>query len=143
MLEHWEDARIKLHVLVRGLQLRQSRRKLFELGDYTPIEAVGDNADHIVAAARSLEGGWVLGIVPRLVYTLLSHQAGVASETVLPLAAVWQGTQLSIPDSCPAGAFLNVLTNEQVQVERAAGQAVIPVSQALQTCPVALLVTAP
>jgi len=72
-----DDGLPKLHVIRAALAARARRPRIFA-GDYRPIDAVGERAQHVVAFAR---GGQAITIVPRLVWTL----GGDWGETRLPL----------------------------------------------------------
>ena len=92
----------KLHVLRAACALRARRPASFgpdPAGNYQPLSAHGDAADHVVAFTRGDRGGadgaTVAVVVPRLVYGLASR--GGWGETALAL---------------PRGRWRNVLSGE-------------------------------
>ncbi|WP_245986030.1 malto-oligosyltrehalose synthase [Azospirillum thermophilum] len=83
LLDRWQDGAVKLAVTRRILALRAERPDLFGRGDYTPLEATGSRAEHVVAYARCLEDQAVVVAVPRLVATL--GPAPDWADTAIPL----------------------------------------------------------
>ncbi|SDC70634.1 maltooligosyl trehalose synthase [Geodermatophilus telluris] len=112
-----EGGAAKLLVTSRALRLRRDRPELFT--GYTPVEATGAAADHVVAFDRG--SGEQSGAVT------------VATRLPVGLAATgWGDTALALP----TGAWLDVLTGTRV-VSDAGGA---PVGELLARLPVALLV---
>ncbi len=101
----------KLMVTTRALRLRAERPDAFS-GDYEPLFAMGEGADHIVAFSRA---GEVVTIVPRLPLAAASHR--------------WFGTTLSLP----GGSWRNVFTDTM-------HEGTIDVAPLIDAFPVALLV---
>lgn len=134
MLEHWEDGRIKLLITTLGLRLRRRLRLLFLEGDYVPLEAEGERANHVVAQARQRGSEFVVAIVPRLVAGLPS------SGKDLPIGeACWAGTRLRLSSELGGSAFHDLLTGERIQTVTQEDKVLLPVAAALRTCPIALL----
>ena len=52
LLAAWPDGLVKLYVIHRALTLRRDRARLFGVGAYVPLTAVGAHAEHVVAFAR-------------------------------------------------------------------------------------------
>lgn len=88
LLAGWKDGRVKLYLTYKALSLRRSSKKLFDEGEYTPVEAVGARRRHVCAFIRRLENSWVLAAAPRLAARLyaagLESEPGRAKETGLP-----------------------------------------------------------
>ncbi|HEX7087929.1 MAG TPA: malto-oligosyltrehalose synthase [Vicinamibacterales bacterium] len=102
----------KLHVVREALALRRRQVSAFGPdGTYTPLEADGNRAAHVVAFAR---GGVAVTIVPRLVLTARGD---------------WSGTTLTLP----AGTWRNVLTRTTLP------DGPVALDALWQTLPVALL----
>ena len=80
LLGGWEDGRVKLYLIYKALHLRRSSRKLFENGEYIPVEAVGARRRHVCAFIRRLENSWVLVAAPRLAARLYAAGLGLVSE---------------------------------------------------------------
>ncbi len=108
-----DDGSPKMLTLQRTLGLRQERPELFE-GAYTPLEAEGEAADHVVAFLR---GDGLAVVVPRLMLTL----GGEWGDTTVPLAE---------------GKWNHVLTDETIYGGNPS------VGKLLSSFPVALLVRA-
>jgi (1->4)-alpha-D-glucan 1-alpha-D-glucosylmutase len=132
LLANWHDGQIKLLVTAAGLRLRRRLPHVFQHGDYVPLAAVGERADHVVAIARPHASGTVMAVAPRLVAAL------TAPDRPLPIGAPsWQTTRLALPPEISGGAWHNLLTGETLQWE--AGDS-LAVADVLGVCPVALLV---
>jgi (1->4)-alpha-D-glucan 1-alpha-D-glucosylmutase len=134
MLTNWEDGRIKQYVTAAGLQLRKRHERLFVEGSYVPLTASGVRKDHVVALARVWNRDLVIAIAPRL-------PAGLArGGRWLPVGVeAWGDTELKIPEEWAPFPFLNVMTHKTLRPGTDAGSA-IPLADALNSCPVALLV---
>ncbi len=89
----WRDGRVKLLVTWAGLELRREREALFDDGDYSSRDAVGSQADRIVAFARGLGHDWAVAVVPRLV---------VGLGEGWPLGERWGDTVVPLPTAVPA-----------------------------------------
>ena len=129
-LRDWRDGRIKLLVTARALHLRHERRDVFETGEYLPLSATGPQARHVIAFARRSLDRWVIALVPRRPSAL----AGVGEPPIG--SAVWNDTALALPDDAPT-SFTNALTGETVDSTENS----LPLSDALATLPIALLVS--
>ncbi|HWK45811.1 MAG TPA: malto-oligosyltrehalose synthase [Stellaceae bacterium] len=124
----WQDGREKLFVIWAALNLRKARPALFAQGDYTPLAATGERADHVIAFARGggAGGGAAITVVPRLVPGLMpgSSQADDRLD--------WGDTGLPLG----AGLYRDVLTGVTIA---ARDDIVVPVAELLADFPVALL----
>jgi len=116
----WQDGREKLLVIRRLLDLRRSHPALFAEGDYRPIEAEEEGADHVCAFARARGGDAIIAIVPRLVYRL--HDGGCSAK--------WGATKIGLPP----GSWRDVFTGRRQD----GGQSVL-VGRLLADFPVAVL----
>jgi (1->4)-alpha-D-glucan 1-alpha-D-glucosylmutase len=94
LLDHWQDGRIKLHVIARALCFRRSRSDLFSQGEYIPIEIAGKWKDHVFAFARRSQDRWAIVVTPRLT-------ADLTQPDHFPLGAVWENTSLRLAKSTP------------------------------------------
>ncbi|MEM9152940.1 MAG: malto-oligosyltrehalose synthase, partial [Cyanobacteria bacterium P01_F01_bin.3] len=52
VVANWEDGRIKLFLILRGLAVRKSLSDVFETGHYVPLEVTGTHAGRVIAFAR-------------------------------------------------------------------------------------------
>jgi (1->4)-alpha-D-glucan 1-alpha-D-glucosylmutase len=124
---------VKLFLIWRALRFRREQREIFDYGEYVPLSALGEKEKHACAFARVHKNRAILVIVPRLVFGLME------GEELQPIGAeVWKKTVV-----CLAPAFMsrwcNVLTGENVTSFEHQGGAVIEVSHALNSFPVAML----
>ncbi|HEU5122778.1 MAG TPA: malto-oligosyltrehalose synthase [Verrucomicrobiae bacterium] len=128
------SGKAKLFVIHRALEFRSRFRELFESGDYISLSVRGERVNHVCSFGRSLGGKSVIVIVPRLVCGL------VRGEEVLPCGEkIWNDTTIELPTSWPAAKFHNVLTGEELGVEKRDGVQILPLGEALKTFPVACL----
>jgi len=134
LLQDEKPGAIKLFLIWRALNFRATRIELFDSGEYLPLSAVGDHAQHICAFARDWKEQEVVVIVPRLVFGL------TRGAEVPPIGGeIWKETFLPVPPSRPGDLFRNVLTREMVPVIEREGVGAMKLSQALKSFPVALL----
>jgi (1->4)-alpha-D-glucan 1-alpha-D-glucosylmutase len=140
------DGRVKMHVMHQGLCARAQFRRLFEEGDYVPLDATGARSDCLFAFARRApasrpEQTMTITCVPRLIASLMPD--GVTP----PLGpAVWKDTRMELggatDDGATIEAFRDVFTGAIVVPEQtAAGRSIAPATL-FQRFPVALLVPA-
>jgi (1->4)-alpha-D-glucan 1-alpha-D-glucosylmutase len=106
VLRRLEDGRAKLWTLHRALQLRSRIPETFQRGEYVPVEATKDHAEHVIAFARGREA---LAVAPRFAFTLME------GRPQMPLGDAWGNGELVVPEM--AGAALeNVYTGGCVRV---------------------------
>lgn len=132
LLDNWQDGAIKGWVISAALRFRKQNPELFETGEYVPLSATGRGAEHSIAFARRHGPSSAILIVPRFtsVFSALEKQ---------PLGRrIWHDSYVIIPEGAP-DAWRNVITGETVQTATDGGNAVIYISDALKSCPVALL----
>ena len=130
----WQDGRPKLYLTWKALGLRRENPALFENGQYTPLEATGERADHLVAFARRSGGEVVIIAAPRLCAGLLSEEGPLTFEP-----ESWAGTAVRLPGDLGGTTFRNVLTGEKVEIEDLDREATISAASLLRNFPVALL----
>ena len=127
------DSRSKLWLTWKVLNLRRNHVQLFQDGNYTPLAAGGEAADHIIAFSRSNAETTLISVAPRL----LAKKLG---EPLLPLgAAAWGADMLVLPDASAGQSYRNLLTGEEivtVEIENTVGLAL---AEVLANFPVALL----
>jgi (1->4)-alpha-D-glucan 1-alpha-D-glucosylmutase len=116
MLRRWRDARVKLYVTWKALDLRARRAELLRDGSYTAIDA-GPN---VVAFARGEE---LIVAVPRLVTQLVP--AGTC-----PIGDVWGDRRIALPSG---GTWRNVFTEESLEGDS------LRLADVFATFPVAIL----
>ncbi|BAI74092.1 maltooligosyl trehalose synthase (plasmid) [Azospirillum sp. B510] len=90
LLERWTDGAVKLAVTRQALAVRAEMPEVFRTGEYLPLEATGDHADHVVAYARRTDEGCVLVAVPRLSGRLGGAPDWGDTAIALPRGARWR-----------------------------------------------------
>jgi (1->4)-alpha-D-glucan 1-alpha-D-glucosylmutase len=105
---HWEDGRIKLYLTYRGLNFRRRNRELFQNGEYLPLEARGDNHQHVVVFARHYGNRWSITAVPRLVAGL-----AIPEKLCLELSS-WREGHLDLPANFPT-SWRDILTGQTLK----------------------------
>jgi (1->4)-alpha-D-glucan 1-alpha-D-glucosylmutase len=119
------DGRAKLWATWRLLQLRSAQPDLFAAGDYTPIEVVGGESQHVVAFMRRHGNQWLVVVTGRLFAKL-----GVAVDTA-PVGACWGDARLKL---APDLNLRNVLTDEVLTPQNGT----LSLAQAFATWPMAV-----
>lgn len=127
LMDNLPDGRAKLYLTWRLLNQRRQHPQLFESGDYEPLMAEGEKAEHICAFTRQHQQMRLIVIAPRW-YARLTQD----SSHWLSAEAVWGDTRLKLPP----GRYRNLLTQEILD----AGQTATSISEALWNFPVAVLV---
>jgi (1->4)-alpha-D-glucan 1-alpha-D-glucosylmutase len=132
LLENWQDGRIKAWVTRAALCFRKERPELFETGEYVPLVGFGRAADHSIAFARRHDDAYAIAIAPRF-------SSEFSALEKFPVGArIWHDSYVAIPDDAPV-LWRNVITGEPVTAAVADERKAIYVSDALKSCPVALL----
>ena len=130
LLEKWPDGRIKLFVTAAMLRLRQRQPNLFLQGDYIPLDAMGERADHAVAFARHFEKDAIVVIVPRLIASLPGANPWATGRFN------WTDTTVALPDEWANASFTNLFTGESARAEHGR----LALAGIFRLCPVAVLV---
>lgn len=95
----WEErysGKIKLWLLHKLLQHRQSAPELFNLGDYIPLSVKGRYAKHVFAFARRYGHEWYITAVPL-------DLAGLTKKLKAnQIQADWKDTRIVLPAEAPA-----------------------------------------
>ncbi|MEK0194507.1 malto-oligosyltrehalose synthase, partial [Microcoleus anatoxicus] len=123
-----EDARIKLFLTTRVLEARKQYLKVFQAGNYQPLEVVGRFKDNLIAFARSYENTTAIVIAPRFL-------TGIVKPEEMPLGEkVWKDTKLELSEEMPS-VWKDAITNQMVESN---GQ--LAIAEALNYFPAALLI---
>jgi (1->4)-alpha-D-glucan 1-alpha-D-glucosylmutase len=129
------DDRIKLYATVTLLRFRQAYRGVLDDGDYRPLAAHGQAAEHLFAFARTRGETAVLVIVPRLLATLASD------PEVVPLGErTWTDTTVDLTGLPAARAYRNPLTGSCLAARPGAG---LRAAELFEHFPVAMLAADP
>jgi (1->4)-alpha-D-glucan 1-alpha-D-glucosylmutase len=129
-----DEGRIKLYVIAAALGLRRERPALFAAGDYLPLVAAGERAEHAVAFARRHGGHELIVVAPRLSLRL------AGGELRPPVGELWGDTWLALPHAEEGARYRDRLTGAALLVGSQDGAPCLRVSEALETFPVTLLV---
>ncbi|HZO95323.1 MAG TPA: malto-oligosyltrehalose synthase [Candidatus Baltobacteraceae bacterium] len=124
LLASWRDGRVKLYVLATLLRRRAAED--WPAGEYTPLEALGEKAQHVVAYAR----GALVIVVPRLPRTLSGERP--------PLGDVWADTTVAL-GAGGAARYRDVLTGRIVDSVDRDGRPMLRLADALTVLPVVVL----
>ena len=89
LLERWTDGAVKLAVTRQALAVRAELPEVFSAGEYLPLEATGERADHVVAYARRSGDDAVVVAVPRLVGQLRETPDWGNTAIPLPRGTRW------------------------------------------------------
>lgn len=138
LVEVWPDARIKLLVTWRLLQLRAAMVRLFEHGDYLPLTTSGGRAEHLLAFARRCEDQWSVVIVPLQVEGLLRP---AEQEGAMPRVE-WNDTIIELPPDSPL-QWRCALTQNAFTAIADSGAAFLPACDVLSPLPMAVLCANP
>ena len=130
-LAHWRDGQVKAKLTAAALKARAAAPELFTVGDYVPLEVVGEKADHIVAFART-DGQRRAAVIvaPRLAIKILDGRTDLS----IP-AAIWGETSVRLPLNLRNKKFVDALTNVPVETGPK-----IAVSSIFEKIPLALLI---
>ena len=122
------DGRIKLFLTWRVLCFRQQHARLFQEGEYLPLEAVGEKGSHVIAFARKLGAEAAIVIAPR-------QMAGLLHNTDQPPLGLesWNDTRVLLPFDFPA--YRNEFTGALITNLSSA----LNLSESMAQFPVALL----
>ena len=127
-----EDGRIKLHVVMRTLQSRRQRARVFQGGEYQPLRAEGARERHAFAFARTNGREASITLATRLPY-------GMAGASALPFADRWEDTRLILPPGLDSPQWRCALSGITVESAENGGTRWLHVGSALSVLPVALL----
>jgi (1->4)-alpha-D-glucan 1-alpha-D-glucosylmutase len=118
---------LKQFLIARALEIRRDRQRLFQSGDYLPLQVEGRFRRHLVAFARKAGDAWCVVMAPRFVTDLVDPPRNPVGRSV------WRDTRVSLPEGSPRN-WQNGLTGQGLQ----AG-AQLSVGEAMAHFPVALL----
>jgi len=133
LLETWQDGRIKLHVTSAALGFRRCHQRIFEAGEYLPLEASGPLRKHVVAFARLAGAQAVVAVTARFFLNLCEN-----ANFPIP-AEKWGDTALMLPP-VQEDFYTDVLTGRRVRVAQSGDTPNIAMAELFSTgLPVALL----
>ncbi|MDT4856153.1 Maltooligosyl trehalose synthase [compost metagenome] len=134
LIASWRDGRIKQRLIATVLNLRQAQPQLFREGDYQPLEVQGEQAERVLAFARTHGGHSLLVVVPRLASALLD---GRDHPQVPPQC--WGDTRVRLPQVLRAGHYTGLFSARELCPLRGG----LPLGDILAEFPVNLLFFTP
>lgn len=108
--ECWMNGQVNQYVTATLLRLRQQLPGLFRRGDYLPLEAAGEQAEHLIAFARADEEHALLVVAPRWLFHRLSDTLSAAQ------ASLWAQTHIPLPARLADRRYQDIFSRETVQV---------------------------
>jgi (1->4)-alpha-D-glucan 1-alpha-D-glucosylmutase len=129
-----ENGMIKLYLTHKALNYRRANRELFEIGEYIPLEAMGEKADNICTFLRRVGNSLAMVVVPRF-FTKLIQQP----ETFPFGKEIWGDSFIVIPFEEAGGKYRNVFTGETVTVVSHKGATVLFLYEVFANFPAALM----
>ncbi|NJO40080.1 MAG: malto-oligosyltrehalose synthase [Cyanobacteria bacterium CRU_2_1] len=128
LLKTPEDARVKLFLIYRALQARQTYAELFQRGGYEKLTVLGSLKTHVVAFARDLGDMRAIVVVPRLLTSLVKEGDYPFGEQV------WHETRILQPPGSST-VWHDVITGQAIEAEDT-----LWLKEILNHFPVALLI---
>lgn len=132
LLDNWQDGRIKAWITAAGLCFRKDNPDLFTKGEYLPLTTSGVAAGRSIGFARRHGRVYCVAIVPRFSSQFSALQKWPVGRRI------WRDSYVTLPGETPS-SWRNVLTNETFCGAIVDGRKAIYLSDALKSCPVALL----
>ena len=96
----WRDGRVKQYVTATLLRLRPHYPSLFRYGDWLPLKVTGEREEHLIVYARVKDDEALIVAVPRLVFTITSHEK------------LWVNTSVAIPEELVGKRYRDVFSGE-------------------------------
>jgi (1->4)-alpha-D-glucan 1-alpha-D-glucosylmutase len=125
---------IKLYIISMALTYRNSRKNIFDLGEYLPLEIQGSRAENVCAFARRLGNETVVVAVPRFLTRLMPDPAGPFSGE-----EIWIDSCVVVPYLEEDAVYRCIFTGETITVQRRNEASVLLVSGLFRHLPLALL----
>ena len=134
LLQSRADGRVKLYLTARALAFRAAHPALFAQGEYLPLAAAGDAAEHVVAFARHDGNDEAIVAVPRLV-------AGLTGKTLVdPIGSeVWGDTRLVVPGVAAGTRYRDAFSGMTLESSAEGGEATLPLAKVFALLPFAML----
>lgn len=133
-VEHIEDGVAKLYLIWKTLTLRRRLPRLFADGDYAGLETRGQQADHVCAFARYLEGKEIIVVTTRWFARLLA-----GTDKLWPESSDWGDTTIELTDSVQAESYSDVLTDTRYYPVKEGDARFFRAADLLAAFPMALL----
>jgi (1->4)-alpha-D-glucan 1-alpha-D-glucosylmutase len=124
----FDDGRIKLFLIHRGLLARGENRKLFDEGDYISASVSGRRAEHVVAFLRKRQDSYALTVVPRFLTSLIKPGETPTGRDV------WQDTRIGLPADAPS-SWRDAISGNTLKARKG-----LPIGDILRDFPVSILI---
>jgi (1->4)-alpha-D-glucan 1-alpha-D-glucosylmutase len=134
LIENLPDGRIKLYLTWKTLAFRRECEQLFRDGDYLPLKAHGERAQHVCAFTRHHGNETVLIVVPRLLGGLMGQDGQAPSGQ-----PAWGDTWLELPPERMHAQWTNTLTGETFGPQASGEEHGLALARLFETFPYALL----
>lgn len=129
-----DNGKIKLYLMYKALNYRRANREIFERGEYSPLEAVGEKAVNVCSFVKKSANSLLLIVVPRF-FTRLIQQ-----PDSLPLGKdVWKDSFIIAPYEGTRNKYRNIFTGEVVTPASYKDSTILYLSEIFTHFPVALM----
>ena len=129
-----DNGKIKLYLMYKALNYRKTNREIFERGEYSPLEAMGEKAMNVCSFVRKFGNSTVRVVAPRFI-TRLTQQ-----PESLPFGKeVWKDSVIIIPHEETEKKYRNIFTGEVVTTVSYKESTILYLSEIFAHFPVALL----
>ena len=128
MVAHWQDGRIKMHVIWKALGFRRAHPELFHEAEFVPLQTAGCHAANVIAFLRRGARGSVLVAIPRWLSQIRQNNQQFD----------WCDTRL-ILEAGSVMEWTNILADHPVAAHDRNGQACLSMNDLFGDFPVALL----
>jgi len=134
LFQHADNGLIKMFLTRTALHYRKKHSSLFLHGTYRPLEAQGDQAEHICGFLRQGSNTCCLAIFPRFLTQLIPDPSS------LPLGeTAWGRTSICLPSDLRSLSFRNVFTQEIVAPQNESDMVELPIATVFSHFPFALM----
>lgn len=105
LLTNPSDARIKLYIIYKSLQVRNDNLKIYDEGNFIPLETGGKFKDNLIAYSRNFADNFIITLAPRFLTDLVE-------ENRLPVGIdIWNDTYIKL-NKINSSSLKNNLTGE-------------------------------
>jgi (1->4)-alpha-D-glucan 1-alpha-D-glucosylmutase len=126
LVAHWQDGRIKMHLIWKALGFRRAHPDLFHEAEFVPLQTAGCHAANVIAFLRKSARGSVLVALPRWLSQIRRNNEQFD----------WCDTRLILPAGSPVG-WTNILSRDSVAAQNRDGEACVSINDLFRDCPVA------
>ncbi|MCF6154377.1 MAG: malto-oligosyltrehalose synthase [Candidatus Brocadia sp.] len=129
-----DNGKIKLYLMYKALNYRKANREIFERGEYSPLEAMGEKAVNVCSFVRRFGNLAALVVTPRLITRLIQQPES------LPFGKeVWKDSVIIVPHEETDKKYRNIFTGEVVTTVSYTDATILYLPEIFAHFPVALL----